>query len=417
MTKTRGRLGRLLALLLAAALVLPLSGQLSTTGASAKTAQQELDALKDKASSLNSQKKDIQNQLKSIRNDKSKAMDQKQLIEQQIDIIQEEIENIDGQIASLDEMIDVKSQELAETEAREAEQYELFCQRIRMMEEEGQTSYWSILFDSSDFSELLDRFMMIEEIIEYDNGVMDSLMALQAKIEEEKTDLQTTRNEREDARKVQEAARQEQKDREAEVDELIEEIKGKEDELEAMEAELRKAAAAADAAIKKKEREMAAQIANVVSESGFQWPLNASINTLSSLYGPRKHPVTGRAGNHSGIDIPAAKGTTIMAAKSGVVTTSCRGTGGFWSYGNYVVVSHSDGTSTLYAHMSKRSVKEGETVKQGQKIGEVGTTGRSTGNHLHFEVRVNGNRTDPVNYFKDKTLYVYSKGKKVSLPH
>ncbi len=417
MRRYRARLSRVLTLLLAAALVLPLTGQMATTDVSAKTAQQELEELKQKAAGLNAEKKDIQAQLKSVRADKTKAQEQKQLIEQQIDIIQREIDNISGQISTLDQMIDVKGQEVRETEAREAEQYELFCQRVRQMEEEGQVSYWAILFDSKDFSDLLDRFMMVEEIIEYDNGVMDSLIALREKIEKEKAELESSKAEREEARQVQEAARQEQKDREAEVDELIEEIKGKEDELEAMEAELRKAANAADAAIRKKEREMAAQISNVVSESGFMWPLASSYNTLTSLFGGRKDPFTGKKATHTGIDIPAPKGTAILAAKSGVVTVSCLGRGGYWSYGNYVVVSHSDGTSTLYAHMSKRSVSEGQTVKQGQKLGEVGTTGRSTGNHLHFEVRIKGERTDPVNYFKDKTLYYRSKGKTATLKH
>ncbi len=416
MRQRKVRLVRLLALLLTAALILPLSGRLTVTEASAKTLQQEIDALKADAAKLANEKKDIAAQLKSIRNDKSKAMEQKDLILEQINLIQSEIDNIGGQIAALDAMIGEKSQEVAETEVREQEQYELFCQRIRQMEEEGQTSYWAILFDSSDFSDLLDRFMMIEEIIQYDNGVMDSLIALQAELEGQRADLEDSKAEREAARQVQEAARQEQKEREAEVDALIEEIKGKEDELEAAEAALRKAAAAADAAIRQKELELAAQIAKVDAESGFLWPL-AGYDTLSSLYGSRKDPFTGKPGNHTGIDIPAPKGVAVLAAKSGVVTTSVRGSGGSWAYGNYVVVSHSDGTSTLYAHLNVRSVKEGQTVKQGQKVGEVGTTGRSTGNHLHFEVRVNGKRTDPVDFFKGKTLYYSSTNGKTTLKH
>ena len=139
------------------------------------------------------------------------------------------------------------------------------------------------------------------------------------------------------------------------------------------------------------------------------WPLPSGYNKLSSLYGNRKHPVTGKAGKHSGIDIPAPSGTSIYAAKSGVVITSEKGSGSYWSYGNYVLIAHSDGTSTLYAHMSKRAVSKGDTVKQGQTIGYVGITGRTTGYHLHFEVRKNGNRVDPVNYFQDKALYIGGK--------
>lgn len=137
------------------------------------------------------------------------------------------------------------------------------------------------------------------------------------------------------------------------------------------------------------------------SESGFLWPLPGRYN-LSSLFGSRKHPITGKANNHTGIDIPASSGTSILAAKSGVVTTSTYNN----SYGNYVVVSHSDGTSTLYAHMVRRNCSKGDTVSQGQVIGYVGTTGSSTGNHLHFEVRVNGSRVDPINYFTDLPLTI-----------
>lgn len=406
MKERQNRVRRVLTLVLALALVIPLSGPTVVMESGAVT-QQEIDALKSDANQLNQQKKDIQNQLKSVRADKNDALGKKELLEEQIDVIQNEISNLNAQITKYSELIGQKETELAENEEKRQEQYELFCQRVRVMEEEGQTSYWSILFDSSDFSDLLDNFMMIEEFIEYDNGIMENLLALQKQIEEEKAELETAKAEQETAKQAQVTAQQELKSQEAEVDKLIGEISAKEDQLEAIEANLKAAAAAADAEIKKKEKELAAQIKNVPSESGFLWPLT-NYNTLSSLYGSRIHPITGKPNNHTGIDIPAPKGTPILAAKSGVVVTSVKQ----GSYGNYVVVSHSDGTSTLYAHMSVRSVKEGQTVKQGQKLGEVGTTGSSTGNHLHFEVRVNGSRVDPLNYFKDKTLYVTYKGQK-----
>lgn len=402
---------KFLALALTLTLVLPLTGPAVVMEAGAVT-QAEIDALKSDASKLNDQKKDIQNQLKSVRADKSKALDQKELLEQQIDVIVNEISNLDAQISKYSELIGEKETELAENEADRQKQYELFCQRVRTMEEEGEVSYWSILFSSSDFSDLLDNFMMIEEIIEYDNGIMESLLALQRQIEEDKAALESAKAEQESAKAAQVAARQELKSQESEVDKLIGEISAQEDQLEKIEADLKKAADAANAEIKKKEQELASQIKNVPSESGFLWPLT-NYNTLSSLFGNRIHPITGKPNNHTGIDIPAPKGTPILAAKSGVVSISTKNR----SYGNYVVVSHSDGTSTLYAHMSARSVSEGQTVKQGQKLGAVGTTGSSTGNHLHFEIRVNGSRVDPVSYFKDKTLYVTYNGQKVLLQH
>ena len=414
MKQGKRKIHAVLALVLTLALVLPLAGPAAVLPASAVT-QAEIDALKNDASDLADQKKEIQAQLNEVKEDKDAALEQKQLLEEQIEVIRLEISNINTQIATYEDLIDQKSQELAQSEAQEQEQYELFCSRVRAMEEEGETSYWAILFGSSDFSELLDNYMMIEEIIEYDNSVMEALARLQEQVEQEKAELEEAKAAQEEAKAKQQAAQAELQTQEDAVDQVIAQISSQESQLKAMEAELNRAATALDSQIKDLERQMSAQINNVPSESGFLWPLAANINVLSSLYGSRPDPFTGRPDNHTGIDIPASRGTPIYASKSGVVITSVYGTGSAWSYGNYVVVSHSDGTSTLYAHMSSRAVSQGQTVNQGDVVGYVGTTGNSTGNHLHFEIRVNGSRVDPLNYFKDLTLYYRSGGQKVKL--
>lgn len=415
MKRYRDILRRFVVIVLAAMLLLPVTEQLvqANQSSAAKVTKAEINALKSDADKLAQEKRELQNQLKEIRADKSQAQGQKNLLEQQINVIQSEIDNINVQIGKYNELISAKQSEVNETQARADAQYELFCQRIRAMEEEGETSYWSIILGSASFSEMLDNFMMVEEIIEYDNSVMEALTALKQQLETEQKELEAVKAEQEAAKAVQVAEQDELEARQAEVDSLIKDISSQEDKLEAAEAALKREANAMDAKIKELERQYANQIANVPSESGYLWPLPASWNTLSSLYGNRTHPITGKPNKHTGIDIPASAGTNIYAAKSGVVTTSTYNS----SYGNYVVVSHSDGTSTLYAHMKKRNATVGQTVKQGAVIGYVGTTGSSTGNHLHFEVRINGNRTDPVNYYKDKTLYVRANGKTVLLPH
>ena len=405
---------RVLGLVLALALFLPLAGRDMVIESSAVT-QAEIDALKGDASSLASQRKDIQAQLKELRSDRDDALARRDLLERQIYVVQQEINNIDEQIAMYDQLIGEKTAELEQAEADERAQFELFCRRMRYMEEQGEeTSYWAILFSSSSFAELLDNYMMIEEIIQYDNKVVDDLVALQERVTADRAALEQAQAEQEEAKARQLEARKELEGQEEELDGLIREINSREDQLEAMEREVNESAKKLDNEIKRLEREMAAQIAKVPSESGFLWPLAGSINTVNSLFGSREDPITHKPGNHSGIDIPAAKNTPIYASKSGVVVTSILGSGGYWSYGNYVLISHSDGTSTLYAHMEKRNVSKGQVVKQGDVIGYVGTTGRSTGNHLHFEVRVNGSRVDPLNYFKDKALY-YRNGKTVPL--
>ena len=128
---------------------------------------------------------------------------------------------------------------------------------------------------------------------------------------------------------------------------------------------------------------------------GWLWPLPASNLKLTSAFGYRMHPVDHVPNSHTGIDVAASTGVPIYAARGGQVIMSEYGAGANWSYGNFVVIDHGDGTTTLYAHMSSRAVSEGELVTQGQTIGAVGDTGNVTGPHLHYEVRLNGQRTDP----------------------
>ena len=407
---------RILSLGMVLFFMLPIAGEVAVMPVSAAT-QAEIDELKDQAADLSGQRAQLQAQLKEIQADKSKTLEQKRLLEEQISATQAEIDNIQAQIEKYDELIAQKEEELSQAEAEEETLYQQFCKRVRLMEEEGESSYWSILFASEDFADLLDNFMMVEEFIDYDNSLMNEILALQEQIEADQASLEASRAEQEAAKAEQEQARADLRNQEAQVDALLEEISGQEELVKGAEAELRAAADAVDQEIKRLEQEMAAQIGGVESESGFLWPLPSSWDTLSSLFGTRKDPFTGKPGNHTGIDIPASKNTPIYAAKSGVVTTSVYGSGSSWSYGNYVVVSHSDGTSTLYAHMNSRAVSKGETVSQGQVIGYVGTTGRSTGYHLHFEVRVNGTRKDPVNYFPARTIYYRSGGKTTQLSH
>lgn len=396
---------RLCGLALTAAVAVSLLPEAVVVPASAVT-QAEIDAMREEADDLKDQQKEIQAKLDALEEDQANAMERKTLLEQQINATQAEINTIAAQIAKYDELIAQKQEELSQAEAEEQAQYELFCERVRYMEEQGEVSYWSILFSSKDFADLLDNAMMVEEIMDYDNQVMDQLIALREQIEEDKAELESARQAQQAAKEEQEAAQASLKSQEAEVSALIDQLAAQEDQLEAEEAKLQAAANAADAEIAAAERELAAQINNVVSESGFMWPLPGYYN-LSSLFAGRIHPITGKPQHHTGIDIPAPSGTDILAAKSGVVTTSTYNN----SYGNYVVVSHSDGTSTLYAHMSRRGVSKGEVVSQGQYIGDVGTTGSSTGNHLHLEVRVNGSRVDPTQYF---SVALYMGGARVN---
>ena len=375
-------------------------------GAGAVT-QSEIDALKQEQAESQARQEELKDQLAEAEEKQSAAEEQRSLLLAQLDAINDELDNINAQIALYDEQIAQKEAERKETEAKEQAQYELFCQRVRAMEEEGTVSYWSILFNAESFSDMLDRLADIDAVMDYDNQIMDELTATREELERLQAELESARADEQAVKEEQEAKKAEQQAKVAEAEKVLEELNRNVAEVNRLLDEEDAAAAAIQADIVRKQAELEAQRqqngTTIVSESGYMWPLPGWYR-ISSPFGYRINPVSGRAQNHGGIDIPANGGTPILAAKSGQVITSVYGSGSYWSYGNYVVIDHGNGNSTLYAHMSSRAVSEGQMVKQGQVIGYVGTTGNSTGNHLHLEIRVGGQRVDPEAKFPDLNL-------------
>ena len=392
-----GGLAAVLALLLLLPMVTMILG-----GAGAVT-QSEIDALKAEQAASQARQDELEEQLADVEADQAEAQQRRQLLQAQLDAINNEIENIDKQIAYYDQEIAQKEAEQAEAEANEEAQYELFCQRVRAMEEEGTVSYWSILFNSESFSELLDRLADIDAVMAYDNQVMDELIAIREEIIALRTQLETSRAEEQAARDQQAAKQAEQQAKVAEAQELLDQINADVAEVNRQLDAESEAAAEIQAEIAQKQKQLEEQRRQnnitIDSETSYLWPLPGYYR-LSSLFGYRIHPITGEAHSHTGIDIPAPGNTPILACKSGQVVTSAY----HYSYGNYVVIDHGNGNSTLYAHMSSRAVSEGDMVTQGQTIGYVGTTGSSTGNHLHLEVRDNYTRVDPESKFPSLSL-------------
>ena len=392
-----GGLAAVLALLLLLPMVTMILG-----GAGAVT-QSEIDALKAEQAASQARQDELEEQLADVEADQAEAQQRRQLLQAQLDAINNEIENIDKQIAYYDQEIAQKEEEQAEAEANEEAQYELFCQRVRAMEEEGTVSYWSILFNSESFSELLDRLADIDAVMDYDNQVMDELIAIREEIIALRTQLETSRAEEQAARDQQAAKQAEQQAKVAEAQELLDQINADVAEVNRQLDAESEAAAEIQAEIAQKQKQLEEQRRQnnitIDSETSYLWPLPGYYR-LSSLFGYRIHPITGEAHSHTGIDIPAPGNTPILACKSGQVVTSAY----HYSYGNYVVIDHGNGNSTLYAHMSSRAVSEGDMVTQGQTIGYVGTTGSSTGNHLHLEVRDNYTRVDPESKFPSLSL-------------
>ena len=363
-------------------------------GVAGAVTQEEIDALKEQRAESQARQQELKEQLAGLKAGLEEAKEKRRILVSQLEAINGELENINAQIVWYDGQIAEKEEERAAAVLREQEQYDLFCRRVRAMEESGKASYWSILFTAESFSDLLDRLADISDIMAYDQAVMDQLIATREEIERLKAELESARAEQEAMKADLESKQAEQKEKVAEAQRLLDQINADTAEVNRQLEEESAAAQAIQASIvaKQKALEEERRRNNIIinSESGYLWPLPGYYR-LSSLFGYRIHPITGKAHSHTGIDIPAPSGTPILAAKSGQVVTS----GWHDSYGNYVVVDHGNGNSTLYAHMSARSVSEGQMVSQGQEVGKVGTTGSSNGNHLHYEVRDNYSRVNP----------------------
>ena len=394
---TRRFLPALLAALLCVSLILPSVGAVT---------QADIDKLKDQASSLNGKKSELKKQLAALSEDKDEAMQKKMLLDDQCAVIQAEIDNVNSQIAQYDELISQTEQQIADTEEKEAAQYELFCERVRVMEENGKVSYWEVIFKAKSFSDLLSRIDFINEIMDYDERVMQDLQALRTRLAEEKSELETSKA-------AQVAAKQELSARKSELQTQLDEANALVKKIQTDTAtyqetldSLDKEEDAIQAEIVKKSKELAAQnkpsggnattgvVTSWMGSGGYMWPEKVS-KKITSPMGGRASPGGIGSTNHKGVDIGGVGYTTqVLASKAGTVIVSQNSR----AYGNYVVVSHGSGNTTLYAHLSKRQVSVGQYVQQGQVLGITGSTGNSTGPHLHFEITEGGVRVNPLNY-------------------
>ena len=368
--------------------------------------QDEIDDLKQQQTELNSEKNDIKKRLDAIGDDKAAALEKKRLLDEECAVIQDEIDVYDAQIAAYDAQITQTEQEIAETEEKEKAQYELFCKRARATEESGRTSYWEIIFKATSVTDLLSRIDFVNEIMDYDRRVIQDLKDTRSELEEKKSTLEDAKAEQAAARETLVERKAELDERRSEADALVKEIQSQEgeyqDALDSIEAEEE----AIRAMIVKKSEEMAAQgnpntgnattdvVTSWMGTGGYMWPEKAS-KKITSPFGKRSSPGGIGSTNHKGVDIGGVGYTTqVLASKAGTVIVSQYSN----SYGNYVVVSHGSGNTTLYAHMSSRSVSAGQYVQQGQVLGITGSTGNSTGPHLHFEITEGGVRVNPLNY-------------------
>jgi len=299
--------------------------------------------------------------------------------------------------------IQTAEEELDEAKIKEDEQYEAMKMRIKFMYENGNTEYIEILCTAESIADLLNKAEYISKISECDRELLTEFQDLVKEIEEKEAALKA---EEEELQTLQDKLIGQQ----VQVEELLagkniqianlqEAIGQNADELQALvneaeEAAKRKAEAAAAAAAAASSYSLSSAGSDVVSGSGILSHPCPGYARISSTFGPRTAPTAGASTFHGGLDFAASTGTAIYAAEGGTVTTSTYSS----SAGNYIIINHKNGMQTVYMHMSTRYVSEGTSVSKGQNIGAVGSTGVSTGAHLHFEVRINGTKVNPVNY-------------------
>lgn len=334
----------------------------------------------------------LEDDIKSIKNDAEKLAAKKASLNERTANIRKQIENYKAAIELTQESLRVKQAELDEKQREMDETYEQFKQRMRAMYMSNNTTLLSTLLAANSYSEFLLAAEMMRRVTDHDTELMDKLTAEKTDIEERKAVIE------------EELARLESDKAEldATYDELAVLIQEANAAISAAQAlkEAKQAeydSAAASFAAIEEELEKLMQASNGEFIGGlFIWPV-PGYSYISYYYGMRIHPISGKYSMHTGIDIAgyAIYGKKIVASNSGVVSAVRYYTTG---YGYYAIVDHGGGVYTLYAHMSSIKVSVGDWVSQGDTIGYVGSTGNSTGPHLHFEIRINGNTVNPLEY-------------------
>ena len=334
--------------------------------------QQELDTGKEKQNQLIEEIRDVNHQM--------------ELLQEQISELDRQIKDREQEIAVAEEQLEVKKEEIGK-------QNEALDTRLRVMYKRGDTGMLEVLLGSSDISELISNADMLRKLYRNDLRVLKSLKQQYEAIASQVERLK-------ELRAGLESQQEEQKEHENRLSQKIEELENLEKKVaqdnEALEAQLDELNREAEKITEElRQKEIAASTSSESSYDGgsMLWPV-PTYSKISSKYGYRMHPILHVSKMHTGLDISAASGEQILAASDGkVILSAVKG-----GYGNCVMIDHGGGIVTLYGHCSRLLVSSGQSVVRGQVIALVGSTGMSTGPHCHFEVRVNGATTDPLNY-------------------
>lgn len=366
----------------------------SLLSAQASDLDSELNSLKNELSSIEKEKEAIQQSIKEIDKNISSTQSAKANIDREIDVLSREIDVQEKLVAALTKDINVKNSELKIAQDKLNQQYDKYKLRVRAMYENGETSYLDVVLGSENFVDMISRVEIVSQIVDYDKKLVAQFNEAKTTIETKKKALETSKAEEVSTKSKLAKQKSSLNSKSNQSQALLSNLNSDKAKSKAEWEKADKLELALQAEIQEIARQLAANSNGNYVGGDFLWP-TPGYNKITSNYGYRKHPILGYNKLHSGMDIGAASGSKILAVNSGTVVKSTFNN----SYGNYVMIDHGGGIVTLYAHMSSRGVKTGDVVARGQQIGKVGSTGWSTGAHLHIEVIKNGSYVDPKGYF------------------
>ncbi|MBQ7564423.1 MAG: peptidoglycan DD-metalloendopeptidase family protein [Lachnospiraceae bacterium] len=367
-----------------------------------ESSEKEKNAAEESKNALKNGLTNVQALINSLESEKNDLQGYITELDEDLAVINTKVDDLNDQIGIKEEQIKQTTLELAEAEKTADEQYELMKKRIKFMYERGEKSNLEMLLTAESFSDFLNKAEFISKISEYDRRLLDrfieskeAVAEKKGELEEQSAQLLTTK---ENLQNEQEAMQILITNKEEEIAAYENDISNKEAAVREYEAEI----AAQDQIIKdleatilaEKKRLLEQNKKAIVYDGGkFAWPA-PDYTRISDEYGMRMHPTLGIEKFHSGIDLASPSGSRILAAYDGEVVAANYSA----SMGNYVMIDHGDGLYTIYMHASKLLVSEGQLVVRGEQIAKVGSTGRSTGPHLHFGVRLDGEYVSPWNY-------------------
>ncbi len=351
----------------------------------------EIDKLKQEQNKVNQQIKQTQKLMNQVKNEKKSVSKAIEDLDMKLSQAVDELDKVEGLLSKLESQIKVTTLELERASNDASSQKELLKKRVRVMYENGNAGYMSVILDSASFSDFISRVDFLKKIIDFDMNLLNKMKSHRDSVADKRSQLETEQKEKERL-KAQIATKKGEvevakQDREKTLKDLtkdLKELERQEDELLAQSNEFTK-------------KIIALQSKNKYVGGKLGWP-SPNYYKITSQYGYRIHPILKKKKLHTGIDIAVPSGTTIIAANSGTVIYSGYNGG----YGNTVIIDHGGKISTLYAHNSKLLVKVGDKVEKGEAITKSGSTGLSSGPHLHFEVRENGQHVDPMKYVTGK---------------